>query len=67
MTPHLLRCQGIAVGDYNFTLGRLELGHPRLSLNQGLLKELFFVNFKRLVDHTGGNHGDILEEIDPKN
>ena len=23
MPPHLLRCQGLAVGDYSFALGRL--------------------------------------------
>ena len=28
MPPHLLRCQGIAVGNYSFTLGRLEAGAP---------------------------------------
>ena len=33
--PHLPRCQGFAVGDYGFTLDVLDLGHPRLSLNQG--------------------------------
>jgi hypothetical protein len=28
MPPHLQRCQGLAVADYNFTLGRLEAGAP---------------------------------------
>ena len=28
MPPHLLRCQGLAVNDYSFTLGRLEAGVP---------------------------------------
>jgi hypothetical protein len=28
MAPHLLRCQGFAVGNYSFTLGRLEAGVP---------------------------------------
>jgi hypothetical protein len=28
MPPYLLRCQGIAVGHYSFTLGRLEAGVP---------------------------------------
>ena len=28
MPPHLLRCQGIAVAYYSFTLGRLEAGAP---------------------------------------
>ena len=28
MLPHLLRCQGFAVNDYNFTLGHLEAGAP---------------------------------------
>ena len=26
MVPHLLRCQGFAVDNYSFTLGRLEAG-----------------------------------------
>jgi len=26
MAPHLLRCQGFAVDNYSFTLGRLEAG-----------------------------------------
>jgi hypothetical protein len=26
MSPHLLRCQGLAVDDYSFALGRLEAG-----------------------------------------
>jgi hypothetical protein len=33
MTPHLRRCQGFAVANYGFTLGALNLGYPRLSLN----------------------------------
>ena len=28
MPPHLLRCQGLAVADYSFVLGRLEAGAP---------------------------------------
>lgn len=28
MAPHLLRCQGFAVDNYSFTLGRLEAGVP---------------------------------------
>jgi hypothetical protein len=28
MPPHLLRCQGLAVDDYSFALGRLEAGIP---------------------------------------
>jgi|GEM_PF-3559771 hypothetical protein len=28
MAPHLLRCQGFTVGNYSFTLGRLEAGVP---------------------------------------
>jgi hypothetical protein len=35
MIPHLQRCQGLAVGDYGFTLDALDLGHPQLSLNYG--------------------------------
>jgi hypothetical protein len=26
MLPHLLRCQGLGVGDYTLALGRLETG-----------------------------------------
>ena len=36
MLPHLLCCQGFAVAYYGFTLDALELGHPQLSLNEGL-------------------------------
>jgi hypothetical protein len=42
MPPHLLRCQGIAVGNYSFTLGRLEAGAPSTFAHLGydfLLKE----------------------------
>jgi hypothetical protein len=28
MPPHLLRCQGLGVGNYTLTLGRLEAGAP---------------------------------------
>ena len=28
MAPHLLCCQGFAVDDYSFALGRLEAGAP---------------------------------------
>jgi hypothetical protein len=28
MPPHLLRCQGLAVDDHSFALGRLETGTP---------------------------------------
>jgi len=28
MPPHLLRCQGLAVDNYSFALGRLEAGAP---------------------------------------
>ena len=33
MITHLLRYQGLAVGDYGFILDALDMGHPRLSLN----------------------------------
>jgi hypothetical protein len=33
MIPHLLRYQGLAVGDYGFALDALNLQHLRLSLN----------------------------------
>ena len=35
MAPHLLRCQGIAVAYYNFTLGRLEAGAPSTFAQSG--------------------------------
>ena len=35
MASHPLRCQGIAVGDYNFTLGRLEAGAPSTFAQSG--------------------------------
>lgn len=37
MPSLLLCCQGLEVDDYSFALGRLKLGHPRLSLK---VKEL---------------------------
>ena len=37
MPPHLQRCQGIAVGDYSVTLGRLEAGAPSTFANQGFI------------------------------
>jgi len=36
MPPHLLRCQGIAVDDYSFTLGRLEAGATSTFAQLGL-------------------------------
>ena len=36
MPSHLLRCQGIAVGNYSFTLGRLEAGAPSTLAHLGL-------------------------------
>ena len=36
MPPHLLRCQGFAVADYSFTLGRLEAGAPSTFAQLGL-------------------------------
>jgi hypothetical protein len=36
MPPHLQRCQGLAVADYNFTLGRLEAGAPSAFAHLGL-------------------------------
>ena len=35
--PHLLRYQGFAVVHYSVTLDALYLGHPRLSLNLGII------------------------------
>ena len=35
MPPHLLRCQGIAVDDYRFALGRLEARAPSTFAQQG--------------------------------
>jgi hypothetical protein len=45
MPPHLLRCQGLAVDDYSFALGRLEAGTPstfaQLGSKQDPAEELF--------------------------
>jgi len=38
MTPHLLRYQGLAVDDYGFALDASNLGHPRLSFIQGIIR-----------------------------
>jgi hypothetical protein len=35
MPSHLQRCQGIAVGNYSFTLGRLEAGTPSTFAQSG--------------------------------
>jgi len=35
MAPHLLRCQGFAVGNYSVTLGRLEAGAPSTFAQSG--------------------------------
>jgi phage protein U len=35
MPLHLLRCQGLAVNDYSFALGRLEAGTPSTSAQLG--------------------------------
>jgi len=51
MAPHLLRCQGIAVGPPDFTLGRLEAGAPSTFANQGTFKAL---NFKSLLSESLG-------------
>ena len=41
MPRHLLRCQGLAVNDYSFALGRLEAGTPstfaQLGFNRPML------------------------------
>jgi hypothetical protein len=44
MPPHLLRCQGLAVNDYSFALGRLEAGAPSTFAQLGLKKtfQVFF-------------------------
>ena len=36
MPLHLLRCQGLAVDDYSFALGRLEAGTPSTFAQLGL-------------------------------
>jgi len=38
MTPHLLRYQGLAVDDYGFALDASNLGHPRLSFIQVIIR-----------------------------
>ena len=47
--PHFLCCQGFAVGNYGFTLDASDLGHPRLSLNEGI-KKLLLMNKKRFSE-----------------
>jgi hypothetical protein len=42
MPPHLLRCQGIAVAYYSFTLGRLEAGAPSTLAHLGFKKSADF-------------------------
>jgi hypothetical protein len=36
MTPHLLRCQWLWVGDYTLNIGRLEAGAPSTFAHLGL-------------------------------
>jgi hypothetical protein len=36
MSPHLLRCQGLAVDNYSFALGRLEAGATSAFAQLGL-------------------------------
>ena len=36
MSPHPLRCQGLAVDDYSFTLGRLKAGATSTFAQLGL-------------------------------
>jgi len=38
INPHLRRYQGFAVVYYSVTLDALYPGHPRLSLNRGIIK-----------------------------
>jgi hypothetical protein len=49
MAPHLLRCQGFAVGDYNFTLGRLEAGVPSTFAQLGSYRNIgnYTENFRK--------------------
>ena len=41
MPPHLLRCQGLALDNYSFALGRLEAGTPSTFAQLGFDKYLF--------------------------
>jgi len=45
MSPHLLRCQGIGVGDYTLALGRL-VGAKRKSRRRGSWDTLDFHSFR---------------------
>ena len=49
MAPHLLRCQGLAVGDYSFTLGRLEAGVPSTFAQLGSYRNIgnYTENFRK--------------------
>jgi len=50
MLPHLLRCQGIAVENYSFTLGRLEAGAPSTFDQSG-----YIIGWIGLRDLAAGN------------
>jgi hypothetical protein len=68
MAPHLLRCQGIAVGNYSFTLGRLEAGPPstlaQLGLNNVISIEIFGRNVNRkIVSKIQLNYGGLQKCI----
>jgi len=52
MPPHLLRCQGLAVADYSFALGRLEAGAPSTFAQLGYKVS---IAFKEEVSHGWKN------------
>jgi hypothetical protein len=51
--PHLLCCQGLAVGDYSFALGCLEAGAPSAFAQSGL-----YVYSKRITKNSENQHSN---------
>ena len=54
MPPQLLRCQGLAVDDYSFALGRLEAGAPSTfaQLEYNIIVEFIQKNLKFYPPYT---------------
>jgi len=53
MIPHLLRCQGLAVVYYGFTLGRLESGAPSAFAQLGFYSYYYFsfeMSFSKILE-----------------
>jgi len=57
MIPHLLRCQGFAVANYSFTLGRLAAGAPLTFAQLGYQKMKSSIDGYHKTDETqNANH-----------